>query len=190
MIPFDIKPEQITAEISEFNAKLAQGLNTLSQVGEINVGVSEKEAVYEEDKLVLYHYKSRTKKQNNTPVLIVYALVNRPYMADLQEGRSLIQGLLDQGLDIYLIDWGYPDNADRYLTLDDYINGYIDNCVDVIRSTHYLDKINLLGICQGGSFSLPVKNEILLHRERGWEPRGRKECGDHSCDGRDHCFPR
>ena len=41
-------------------------------------------------------------------------------------------------LDVYLIDWGYPDVAERFLTLDDYINGYIDNCVDVIRERHNL----------------------------------------------------
>jgi polyhydroxyalkanoate synthase len=87
-------------------------------------------------------------------VLIVYALVNRPYMADLQEDRSMIRGLLDQGLDVYLIDWGYPDGADRYLELDDYINGYIRRCVDFICREHNLPSLNLLGICQGGTFSL------------------------------------
>lgn len=66
----------------------------------------------------------------------------------------MIQGLLDSGQDVYLIDWGYPDSADRYLTLDDYINGYMDRCVDVIRRKHNQKKINMLGICQGGAFSL------------------------------------
>jgi polyhydroxyalkanoate synthase len=84
----------------------------------------------------------------------VYALVNRPYMTDLQENRSMIRGLLDAGMDVYLIDWGYPDRADRFLTLDDYINGYLDRCVDKIRKILDQDKINLLGICQGGTFSL------------------------------------
>lgn len=154
MFPFQIKPDDITQEILDFNRKLAEGLNVLSELDEITVGASEKEAVYEEDKLVLYHFKSRTKKQNPIPVLIVYALVNRPYMADLQEGRSMIQGLLDAGLDLYLIDWGYPDVAERFLTLDDYINGYINNCVDFIRERHNLNRINILGICQGGTFSL------------------------------------
>jgi len=55
---------------------------------------------------------------------------------------------------VYLIDWGYPDSADRFLTLNDYIDGYIDRCVDVLRRRHGVDKINLLGICQGGTFSL------------------------------------
>ena len=153
MFPFQIRPDEIIGEIQTFNSKLAQGLHTLSGIGDIEVGVSPKEVVYQEDKLVLYRFKSRTKKQNPVPVLIVYALVNRPYMADLQDGRSIVQGLLDAGLDLYLIDWGYPDGGDRFLTLDDYINGYIDRCVDVLRKNHNVDKINLLGICQGGTFS-------------------------------------
>ena len=153
MFPFQIRPDETIGEIQTFNSKLAQGLHTLSGIGDIEVGVSPKEVVYQEDKLVLYRFKPRTKKQNPVPVLIVYALVNRPYMADLQDGRSIVQGLLDAGLDIYLIDWGYPDGGDRFLTLDDYINGYIDRCVDVLRKNHNVDKINLLGICQGGTFS-------------------------------------
>ena len=163
MNPFQIRPDEIVNEIHEFNSKLAQGFNTLSELEDIEVGVSEKEAVYKEDNLVLYHFKPRTKKQNPVPLLIVYALVNRPYMADLQDGRSMIQGLLDEGVDVYLIDWGYPDSVDKYLTLDDYINGYIDRCVDVIRDEHELKKINLLGICQGGCFSLCY---TALHQDK------------------------
>jgi polyhydroxyalkanoate synthase len=154
MNPFQIDPQTIAAEVMEFNARLSRGIETLTRYDDAPAGVSAKDAVYEEDKLVLYRYRPRAKKRNPVPVLIVYALVNRPYMADLQEDRSLIRGMLEAGLDIYLIDWGYPDAADRYLTLDDYINGYIDRCVDVIRKQSGQDNINLLGICQGGTFSL------------------------------------
>lgn len=163
MNPFQMAPDAIVSEIQEFNGKLSEGFNTLLNLDEIEVGVSEKEAVYKEDNLVLYHFKARTKKQNSVPLLIVYALVNRPYMADLQDGRSMVQGLLDEGLDVYLIDWGYPDSADKYLTLDDYINGYINNCVDVIREKHNRKNINILGICQGGAFSLCYTS---LHQEK------------------------
>ena len=158
MNPFDI-----VGEMNEFNAKMAQGLKTLSELDDIEVGVSEKETVYREDNLVLYHFKPRTKKKNAVPLLVVYALVNRPYMADLQDGRSMIQGLLDEGLDVYLIDWGYPQSVDKFLTLDDYINGYIDRCVDVVREASSQEKINLLGICQGGCFSLCY---TALHQDK------------------------
>jgi polyhydroxyalkanoate synthase len=66
----------------------------------------------------------------------------------------MVQNFLDHGLDVYLVDWGYPDRWERFLTLDDYITGYIDDCVDFLRERHEVDSINLLGICQGGAFSL------------------------------------
>ncbi len=158
MWPFltQVKLEDFTQDYLELTQKNLKGLDNLKRVKEedIQCGVSEKEAVYREDKIILYHFKPVVEKPFEIPLLMVYALVNRPYMVDLQEGRSLVANLLKLGLDIYLIDWGYPTRSDRWLTLDDYINDYVDNCVDFIRQSHHLDKINLLGICQGGTFSL------------------------------------
>jgi polyhydroxyalkanoate synthase len=87
------------------------------------------------------------------PLLITYALVNRETMMDLEEGRSLIRKLLDSGLDIYLIVWEYPSKTDRYVTLDDYIDFYMDDCVEYIRKAKGIESINLMGVCQGGTFS-------------------------------------
>jgi len=152
----EMRPDQIMEEVTDFNRKLTHGLQNMMNVKEIPTGVTEKEAIYTEDKMVLYHFKPHTKVKNvnKTPLLIAYALVNRPYMTDLRENRSLVRRLIESGQDVYLIDWGYPDRADRYLEMDDYINGYIDRCVDVLRKKHKVDGINLLGICQGGTFSL------------------------------------
>jgi polyhydroxyalkanoate synthase len=75
----------------------------------------------------------------------------------------MIRGLLETGQDVYLIDWGYPDRSDRFVTMDDYINVYIDHCVDVLCERHGVDAVNLLGICQGGAFSLCY---TALHPEK------------------------
>jgi len=75
-------------------------------------------------------------------------------MVDLQEDRSIVKQLLASGQDVYLIDWGYPDLSDRFTNLDDYINGYIRRCVDAVAKRCGVAKINILGICQGGAFSL------------------------------------
>ncbi len=163
MNPFQIKPHELFQEIYEFNSKIAKGFNTLTEISELEDSVSARDRVYEEDKTILYHYRPRVKKQNPVPLLIVYALVNRPYMTDLQEGRSMVQGLLDAGVDVYLIDWGYPDQGDCYLTLDDYVNIYIDQCVDVVRARHGVEQINLLGICQGGTLTLCY---AALHQDK------------------------
>lgn len=171
MIPIDIRPDKLAQEMLDYSQKLGQGIDNLLNAEKIDTGVTPRVEIYSEDKLTLYRYQASPKQiQNPIPVLIVYALVNRPYMTDLQENRSTIRNLLEAGQDVYLIDWGYPDGADRSLTLDDYINGYLDRCVDVIRKRHKIDKINLLGICQGGTFSLcysaihpaKVKNLITM----------------------------
>jgi polyhydroxyalkanoate synthase len=164
LIPIDIRPDKLTQEMLDYTRKLGQGMENLLNADKIDTGVTPKHAVYSEDKLVLYRYQAAEgSPRRPVPLLIVYALVNRPYMTDIQEDRSTIKGLLATGQDVYLIDWGYPDQADRALTLDDYVNGYLDRCVDFIREAHGVDRINLLGICQGGAFSLMYSS---LHQDK------------------------
>jgi polyhydroxyalkanoate synthase len=141
-------------EMADMSQKLMKSYETLQEIKEVDIATSPKTAVYTEDKLTLYHYKSDKEATYKTPVLIVYALVNTYKMLDLQPDRSYIKNLLNAGLDVYLIDWGNPSKADRYLSIDDYVNGYINNCVDFIRKKHRIDKINILSICQGGTLSV------------------------------------
>lgn len=145
---------KILQELAEINQKMIKSFDTLSQIKDVDIASTPKTEVYAEDKLKLYHYDRETEATVKTPVLIVYALVNTYKMLDLQPDRSYIKNIMDLGLDVYLIDWGYPTRADRYLSIDDYVNGYINNCVDVIRKKHKTDKINIISICQGGTLSL------------------------------------
>jgi polyhydroxyalkanoate synthase len=156
MFPMQIQPEEVIHEFTEFNRQMIEGIKTLSHIRseQIQIGTTPKTEVCRDGKMVLYHYTPFVKRPYRVPVLIAYALVNRPYMVDLQENRSLVRNLLELGMDVYLIDWGYPTRADRWLTLDDYINGYIGDCVDVVSERHGGKPINLLGICQGGVFGL------------------------------------
>ena len=78
MNPFQINPHDLAKEIYDFGSKLAGGFDTLADIGELEEGVSARDSVYQEDKMTLYHYRPRTEKQNPIPLLIVYALVNRP----------------------------------------------------------------------------------------------------------------
>ncbi len=118
-----------------------------------DIAVTCHETVYEEDRIKLKYYKPE-KVKYKTPLLVVYALINRETMLDLQPGKSVIQNFLKEGIEVYLVDWGYPTRKDRYLTLDDHVNGYMDNVVDLIRERHSLPAVNLMGICMGGSMSV------------------------------------
>lgn len=152
--PFDLNPQALAEEAMRFQQKLGAGIETLRNVGDYDYGPTEKEAVYRDGRATLYRYRGDKAATVKVPLLIVYALVNRPYMVDLQEDRSIVRSLLAAGHDVYLIDWGYPDGSDRYMTLDDYINGVIRRCVEHVADAHGLEAINLLGVCQGGAFSL------------------------------------
>lgn len=143
--------------------KFYNGYQQLLTIDEVDVGTASKEEIFQTEKVRLYRYEPHDVPQQRTPTLIVYALVNRPAMLDLQPDRSLVRNLLDRGVSLYLIDWGYPDRSDRYLTLNDYINGYIDDCVEAIREQTGSDKVNLVGICQGGTFSIMY---AALHPEK------------------------
>lgn len=145
--------KKILEEVGETGEKVLEGARTLGNIEQLDIATAPKEAVYQTEDVTLYHYYRETEAQVKTPVLLCYALVNRPDMLDLQPDRSLIRKLLEKGLDIYLIDWGYPTKADRYRTMDDYINWFMDDMVDHIRKSHDINSINLAGICQGGTFS-------------------------------------
>ena len=123
----------------------------LSEMATIEVGTTPSEVVYTENKLELLHYESQTEEQHGVPILITYALINKPFILDLQPDRSVIRRLLEAGHDVYLVDWNEPSRLDQHLTLSDYINRYIDNCVDVVRERSGQDSINILGYCMGGT---------------------------------------
>ena len=125
----------------------------------------EKDVVFSIGKMRLFHYKPlvSSRRQIKTPLMITYALVNRQYMMDLQPDRSVIKSFLEAGLDVYVIDWGYPTAEDMYMTIDDHVNWYMDDCVDFIRKESGKDKINLLGVCQGGTFSTMY---TALHQDK------------------------
>ena len=157
--PLDITPEALAQEAMRLQAKLGAGLQTLRQVGDTGYGATPKEEVWRDGKVVLYRFRGDAIEGGRAPtakvpLLIAYALVNRPYMVDLQADKSIVRGLLERGEDVYVLDWGYPDRSDRFLDLEDYIQRFLGGAVDHLRERHRVDAINLLGICQGGAFSL------------------------------------
>ncbi|MBC7382485.1 MAG: class III poly(R)-hydroxyalkanoic acid synthase subunit PhaC [Bacteroidia bacterium] len=140
-------------EMTRTSEKLVKGYEMLSKIKEIEVATTPKELVWQNDLVKLYHYKRETPATCKIPVLVSFALMNRHDVLDLQPDRSLMKKLLDEGLDIYIMDWGYPKRQHRYLTMEDYILGFMGGAVDFIRKSTNSPKIHKMGICQGGTFS-------------------------------------
>ena len=153
--PLKIEPDRVAAEIAALAEKMAQGAKLFGEVKDedVVIATTPKDEVWREDKVTLYRYRPLAEPTVRTPVLIVYGLIGRYTMADLQEDRSLVRNLLKLGLDLYVVDWGNPSRADRWVTIDDYVDDYLAECVRVISERHGVDKVSLLGICEGGVFT-------------------------------------
>lgn len=151
--PLGFNAEDLLQETLAMQRKLLDGLTLLPSVEDVDYGATAREEVWRDGKVVLYRFVGDDAAVQRTPLLIVYALVNRPYMVDLQADRSLVQRLLALGHDVYVLDWGYPDRSERYQTLEDYLLRFVDGAVDHLRAQSGAP-INMLGICQGGVFAL------------------------------------
>jgi len=124
------------------------------------------EVVHKDWLFSLMHFKGKPKYK--VPVLISYAYINRPFIMDLYEEVSVVRRLIDAGLDVWMIDWGYPKRSDKFFKIKDYID-YIDFCVDFIRDKKRVSSITIHGYCLGATLGViysalnpeKVKNLVL-----------------------------
>ena len=147
------KEPSFTEEVQEAFRKVEKARNILYTAGNIEVGETPNEVLVEKRAYRLLHYQQMVSKTARTPILVVYALINRSYVLDLQPDKSWIRSLLSQGFDVYLIDWKTPTAADKYVSFDDYVNCYIDDCVEAVLEKNKVEKLTLHGYCMGGTMS-------------------------------------
>lgn len=162
-IPVDLILSKMADDATKARTRVRKASEVLLSDLKTDLAQTPYDVIYQEDRVKLKHYKARKETAYKTPLLVVYALINRETMLDLQPGRSVVERFLDNGIDLYMIDWGYPTRKDRYLGFDDHINGYMDNIVDFIRKKTGAPKINIMGICMGGAFSVMYS---ALHPEK------------------------
>ena len=153
-IPVDLILTKMAQDAEKAQTRAQKASDVLLQELDTDIAKTPYEVVYQQDRVKLKHYLPVTDIQYKHPLLVVYALINRETMLDLQPGRSVVENFLQHGIDLYMIDWGYPSRKDRFLTIDDHVNGYMDDMVDFIRKKHQVEKIHLMGICMGGTFSV------------------------------------
>ncbi len=161
-IPVDLILNNLSEQQKTTKKRIKKGREVLIGELETELATTPYEIVYTEDRVRLKYYKPEN-PTSKTPLLMVYALINRETMLDLQPERSVLETLLEKGLEVYMVDWGYPTRKDQYQTIGDHVNGYMDNIVDFVIARTGEPKINLMGICMGGTFSVIYS---ALHPEK------------------------
>jgi polyhydroxyalkanoate synthase len=163
--------ESLIQESERAKEKLNKAIEmALINPPKVQVGVTPHEVVFTENKLRLLHYHPMAEKIYPIPLIMIFALVNRPYILDLKPGKSVVETLLRKGIDVYLIDWGIPGDEDKNLDLSHYINRYMNKVVEKVKKLSGSDKVNIMGYCMGGTMSAmytalypdDIKNLVLM----------------------------
>jgi len=111
------------------------------------------DVVYTGGKVSLRHYRPAVRR-HSTPLLVVYALIKRPFVLDLQPGKSVVESLIGQGFEVYLVDWIPPGATDTWRGFDAYVNRDLANAVRAVQAAENVDQVNLAGYCFGSLLSL------------------------------------
>lgn len=155
---------QEALEILEENSrKVRKTRDLLHTAGNIDVGTLSHEVLEETRLYKLLHYRPLVSRTAKTPILVVYALMNKSYILDLQPDKSWLRSLLSQGFNVYLIDWKTPTSIDKYVSFDDYVNYYIDDCVDLVKKENSVERLTLHGYCLGSTMAAMYTS---LHQEK------------------------
>ncbi|ARK30382.1 alpha/beta fold hydrolase [Halalkalibacter krulwichiae] len=152
-------------KLSDKARKISTHLNVPSQ----KVALTPKTIVWNKNKVTLWHYPAVHKKYE-TPLFLVYSLINEPYILDLAPGMSMIESFVNAGYDVYLLDFGRPGYEDKDTTLDDYVIKYIQKGVHRCLYHSKAGEITLVGYCLGGTLATiyaaiskePIKNIVLF----------------------------
>jgi polyhydroxyalkanoate synthase len=129
--------------------RVRNGLKHLAGVGKPDLAQTPKETVWSSEKVQLWHYPS-DKVRYRTPLLFIHSLVSKSYVFDLVPGNSFVETMIDQGFDVYLVDWGVPDELESGNTLETYTDGYIPTIVREVQRRSGNPDVNLFGYCFGG----------------------------------------
>ena len=145
--------DRVLLEVERNALRARNGIRMAAGLSRPKLGTTPKDVVWRRGRSELWHYRNDSVRFS-PPLLIVFSLFSRSYILDLQPGNSFVERLLAAGFDVYLLDWGVPDERDAANQLEDYVDDYLPAAVERVRHLTGAEEINLLGYCFGSVLSL------------------------------------
>jgi len=145
--------DRVLLEVERNALRARNGIRMAAGLSRPKLGTTPKDVVWRRGRSELWRYRNDSVRFS-PPLLIVFSLFSRSYILDLQPGNSFVERLLAAGFDVYLLDWGVPDERDAANQLEDYVDDYIPAAVERVRHLTGAEEINLLGYCFGSVLSL------------------------------------
>ena len=150
--PMDVL-DRVRRDVERNALRARNGIRLVAGVSPPGVGQTPKEVVWRHGRCELWRYRNDNVRIS-PPLLIVFSLVSRSYILDLAPGNSFVERLLAAGFDVYLLDWGVPDERDAANRLEDYVDEYLPAGIEQVRRLAGTDDVNLLGYCLGGVLAM------------------------------------
>ncbi len=147
--PTPITPDALQNELQQ----IEENYRTLLRVSTSRAKVAQtpKQVIWTLNKAKLYRYIPvvPVEQRHKIPLLLIFALMNKPYILDLRPGNSFIEYMVKQGYDVYLLDWGVPGPEDKDLKFDDYVFEYLQRAIRKVKAVSGSDEFSMLGWCIG-----------------------------------------
>ena len=137
--------DRVRSEVERAASRARNGIKLATGTGRPGVGLAPKDVIWRHGRAELWHYRTGDVRYR-PPLLIVFSLVSRSYILDLTPGNSFIEHLLAAGFDVYLLDWGVPDERDAANRLEDYVDAAIPAAITQVCRRAGTCKVNLLGV--------------------------------------------
>ena len=161
---------RINRDVERSLLRARNGIRYVRGTARPKVGATPKEVVWKRGKAELWRYRNGPVRYT-PPVVIVHSLVSRSYILDLRPGNSLVEYLTAAGLDVFMLDWGVPDEMDADNDLERYVDWYLPRALAAVRRETGCDEVTLVGYCLGGVIAAlyaaghddtPVRNLVLM----------------------------
>lgn len=145
--------DRVRDEVERNALRARNGIKMAVGVGAPKTGMAPKDTVWRNGRAALHRYRNDDVRYR-PPLLIVFSLFSRAYILDLVPGNSFIEHLLGAGFDVFLLDWGEPDERDANNDLEYYCDGAIPEAIDAVCRVSGSPEVNILGYCFGGNLTL------------------------------------
>jgi polyhydroxyalkanoate synthase len=161
---------RVNRDVERAMRRTRNGIRYARGASKPQVGITPSETVWQRDKARMWRYAGGPVRFD-PPVLIVHSLVSRSYILDLRPGSSAVEHFLADGLDVFLVDWGVPDELDADNSLETYVEEYLPRAIDAVLRETGCEEVTLVGYCLGGVLTTlyasrfpdaPIRNHLLM----------------------------
>jgi polyhydroxyalkanoate synthase len=171
---------RVNRDVERSYLRARNGLRYVRGSNRPKLGSTPKDVVWQRDKARLWRYRGGPVRYAQ-PVLIVTSLVSRSYILDLLPGSSAVEFLRSRGFDVFMLDWGIPDELDAENSLATYVDEYLPRAVAAVRRQTGCAELTMAGYCLGGVLSVlyanghddpGVRNLVLMATPLDFEEMG------------------